>query len=116
MDNFENVKVGDKVIIHTRYGADVATVSKVNKATFQVTRSDGYAYGLFRKSSGSKQSNDIWSICYATYATPEDIQKVSQEKRRVELSYALKKVDYNKVPLATLERVYNILKGNLDNN
>ena len=36
MTNFENVQVGDKVIIENRYGRSIGTVDKVTKLYFFV--------------------------------------------------------------------------------
>ena len=113
MADFTNAKVGDKVIIHTRYTTNIGEITKVNKTTVQVTRSDGYVEGLYTM-RGTKRGCDAWHMNYIFPATPESIQKVNESNRRVELEYFLKRADYSKLSISTLERICEIVKRGLE--
>ena len=58
MTNFDNIQVGDKVIIESRYGRSIGTVDKITKLYFFV------GSRKFKKTTGSEPGNS-WAYCWA---------------------------------------------------
>lgn len=58
MTNFDNIQVGDKVIIESRYGRSIGTVDKITKLYFFV------GSRKFKKINGSEPGNS-WTYCWA---------------------------------------------------
>ena len=61
MENFDNVQVGDKIIVHRmHWGNSIVTVTKVNKASFEAGGT------LYYKKNGWAKGADAWSGPWAT--------------------------------------------------
>lgn len=58
MTNFDNIQVGDKVIIETRYGRSIGTVDKVTKLYFFV------GSRKYKKTNGY-EPGDSWTYSFA---------------------------------------------------
>ena len=106
MENFENIKVGDKVIIHYRWSNDyVEDVTKVTKTTFTA------GGAVFRKDSGWERGGDKWTPKSAHVATEEKIEEIRKENlKRKYVSYLSTKVKYEDLPLEKLQEIYDIIK------
>ena len=77
MTNFENVQVGDKVIIENRYGRSIGTVDKVTKLYFFV------GSRKYKKINGSEPGNS-WTFSWAKpYDAVEalDVARVNLNKK-----------------------------------
>ena len=68
-----NIKQGDKVIVHGRFGKRIAEVEKITP-TGRI-RVKGSYYDKF----GHQIGRDIWSRTRITIATEEEIQRLEQE-------------------------------------
>ena len=73
MTNFENVQVGDKVIIENRYGRSIGTVDKVTKLYFFV------GSRKYKKINGSEPGNS-WAKPYDAVEALE-IARVNLNKK-----------------------------------
>ena len=76
MTNFEDIQVGDKVIIESRYGRSIGTVDKVTKLYFFV------GSRKYKKINGY-EPGDSWAYCWAKpYDAVEalDIARVNLNK------------------------------------
>lgn len=109
MSDFSNINVGDKVIVNQRYGRSVRSVKKVNKLHFIVDMGN---YELkFRKEGGSRAGNhDSWDICYATFATEEEIDKIKRENKKMNCVSYLEKYNFRQLSLEKLEEVINLIE------
>lgn len=72
----DNVKVGDKLIMTSRWNRTILTVEKAQK-NFVIAK--GYK---FRKSNGTLVSSDCWTSASAEIATEEDLEDFRKEVRR----------------------------------
>ena len=106
---FENVKIGDKVVIRRRFSkSSIATVKKVNKASFVV---DCGNYDMtFMTLSGKEKGGDKWTSAYAYPATEEMIEKVRKENMKSNYLYAISICKFEDLPYETLEQIYNLIK------
>ena len=77
IENFDSLKVGDKVIIYGRYGSKgIATIDRITKT--EIVVDDGTK---FRKSDGMQVGHSMWSSysCIAI-ATKERVEKMERER------------------------------------
>lgn len=105
MNELENVKVGDKLLVHNRYGEDIEIVRKVTK-TLVVTK-----YHRFRIRDGYSIPTDKWINTYAKPATPDYIERIAKIKIRVRNIQICKDTDYYKLTDSQLERIIDIIKN-----
>jgi hypothetical protein len=73
-DNFEDIKVGDKIILHNRNGSAVVTVGRLT-AKQLVTKNPEYK---FWKKNGSYVGGTVWDHNHITRATDEEIEKITR--------------------------------------
>lgn len=109
MAQFENIKIGDKVVISRHFGGrSIATVKKVNKASFVV---DCGNYDMtFMTLSGKEKGGDSWTPTYAYPATEELIEKVKKENRKANYIYTIRHCKFEDLSYETLEQIYNLIK------
>lgn len=108
-NSLENIKIGDKVIIKGLFYSNssyVAEVTKVNKTTFVAGNF------TFRKQNGSQYGGDTWNKMYASFATEEDIAKVTAEAERRKMVRFLRDTDFSKLSDEDLKKVYDIIRNN----
>lgn len=83
MEKFDDIKVGDKVVVVNRYRKEIATVDKVTPKRFKIgnttySKSDGYEYGA------------KWSYSWCQHVTDELCEEIARneqfEKMRRKLS------------------------------
>ena len=77
MSSFEDIKVGEKLILHSRNGSSVVTVGRLT-AKQLVTEKPEYK---FWKRNGSEVGGSVWDHNHITKATDEEIQKVRAGNR-----------------------------------
>ena len=105
MENFDNIKVGDKVIVHTRWHGDlIETVKKVAKTTFSTDSA------TFYKNTGWQRGGDTWTPKRAELATEERAAEVMKAQRKVRLANYLRGFDFYSLPIEKLEEIYNLTK------
>ena len=108
---FEDIKVGDKVIVEPHWGTNyVAVVKKVGKASFVACR--GTHEITFLKRSGREKGGDSWTPTYARLATEELIEKTEKECRKEKYIRTCQNFDFKSLSYETLEQIYNILTKN----
>lgn len=105
MDKFENVKVGDRVIVHEKFGRlSVGEVTKVNKVSFVVENSR--TKSTYNKIDGYSRGGDIWTHTFVEHATEEKIKAVEEEDRRQNYIFFLKnRVNWSDLPTESLEKI-----------
>lgn len=108
--NFENVKVGDPVIYHTRFGSHLTSVTRVTKTCFAIG-CDGAS--LYRKDSGDRRGAGIWDFNYCTIATEESIAAIENEKKKKELvnkiNSKLSQIKVKSLSIEQLEELGSVL-------
>ena len=109
MEDFENVKIGDKVVISRHFGGrSIATVKKVNKASFVV---DCGNYDMaFMKKGGREKGGSTWNSAYAHQATDELVKTVGKENRKAKYVSACRACKFEDLSYETLEQIYNLIK------
>lgn len=109
MAEFENVKIGDKVIISRHFGGrSIATVKKVNKASFVV---DCGKYDMtFMKNSGREKGGSAWTSAYAYKATDELVETVGKENRKAKYVSTCRACKFEDLSYEILEQIYNLIK------
>ena len=106
---FEDIKVGDDVIISRTSWGGTKTIEKVTKVTpkyfdagnRRFKKSDGYMYG----------NSDKWNTVRAEVATPEAVSQIKMNAMRANIvTYLTRHCNYSEVPIETLVQVYKLLK------
>lgn len=105
MDKFENIQVGDQVIVHQRWSGDsIETVTKVTKTTFTA------GSRTFRKDSGWERGGDKWTPSHADIATEESMAKVMEGQMKAKYVRYFSSFNYGELPLDKLQEIYQIIK------
>lgn len=99
MNELENVKVGDKLLVRNRCWEDIEIVEKLTK-TLVITKRH-----RFRIRDGFSIPTDKWINTYAKPATLEDIERNIRRKN----IQTCKNIDYDKLTDSQLERIINII-------
>lgn len=127
MKHFEDVKLGEQVLIRRMWlGTFIGKVTKVNKATFEVTYPDPPRYDdescgatgtvKFNKATGYQWGNSNGTYrWHADRATEEEISKIRLEDEIREYAMYLSRVGFNtyaNMPYETLKNIYQLVKEN----
>lgn len=105
MGKFDNIQVGDQVIVHHHWTEDtLETVDKVTKTTFTA---GSFTYS---KDTGWQRGGDRWTPNRADPATPEEILRVKAEALKRKYVNYLSKYKYDELPIEKLEEIYQIIK------
>lgn len=99
-DNFDDVAVGDKIVVNDSI---YDTVVSVSKTRFKTER--GYS---FYKADGIEYTSG-WHRAYANKPTEEHCKKVEYKKERGELYERIKKVRWERYNNATLKHILKII-------
>jgi hypothetical protein len=84
-EDFQDVKVGDKVIYHSGYRSlpTVREVTRVTKAQFMCRVNENYELKFWKKSGEVVGKGDSYSSSWAKKGTPEAIESAEQGQRMV---------------------------------
>lgn len=95
----ENLKVGDLVFVNWRMGTSLRKVEKITpKGNIKVN-------GIMFNKNGFERGGDVWSKCYLSEATPEEIKSFQEEitiKNAIKLMRGIKTI--------TLEQANKIIE------
>lgn len=98
-----DVKVGDKLLVTSRWTKRIVTVEKVLKANI-------IANGVkYRKSDGYEVPLDAWNIASARPVTDEDIESIKKENRRLKMASAIRQIDFDGLTNSQLEQILEIV-------
>lgn len=110
MGTLEDVKVGDKVILSSRYNDEIIEVTRLTKTQIVCGASK------FNRTTGRMVGCDGWSSSSIKIATEADIKRVEREKRRRKMiAHITRYTGYQYLSDEKLEQIYNILKGEQNN-
>ena len=104
MENLENIKVGDRVIERVRYGKNVRTVKRLTK-TLVVLDDDS----KYRKDDGRLLGGHDFFIPSIKIATPEELAKIEEEKKRGYLIARIRDYSFDKLSTEKLEKIYEMI-------
>lgn len=102
MANLENVKVGDKLIVSSRYDKYIATVERLT-ATLVITK-----HIRFSKKDGKMPGCDSWNFTTAEPATPEMIEQIRKKEKRIKLIQSCEKIEFRSLTDSKLEAILKI--------
>lgn len=103
MENLEDIKVGDKVILISRYSKKVCKVDRLTKTQIVV---DG---DKFRKLYGFSVGYRGWYSSVIRKASPEEIAKIEEINKRDMLIKKIKGYPLDKLSTEELEKVYELI-------
>lgn len=108
MNNLENVKVGDKLLVvqggvHNNYFIEV--VERITK-TQVITERERHR---FNKLTGRAVGYDHWNGVTARIATTEDIERVRRQDQRRFILARIRQTQFHVLSDDKLERIYNII-------
>lgn len=102
MNNLENAKVGDRLIVTTQWTKQLLTVEKVHK-NFVI--SGNYK---FRKRTGTIVTSDCWNTATAKIATKEDIDAFKKEVMRNKMVKQCRNIIFENLSDSQLEQILEI--------
>lgn len=102
METLENVKVGDKLLVRTRYGEDIETVERITP-TLVVTKTR-----RFRKIDGNESGSSAWFYTFAKPATEEDVERIRENKKRNILAAKCNGIRFETLSVSQLEGILEI--------
>lgn len=113
MTSLENVKVGDKLVVHTHHAgyANTKEIATVDRLTATLVIAAG---SRFNKKSGIKQGSDSWHSTWATPATPEEVERISNAVRRNNLIRACENIKFSGLLDKQMEMILEIANQNVD--
>lgn len=97
------LKKGDKVIIHTLRNDDIGIVDRVTQTQVIV---NGVKY---RKENGRKINCGPWDIGYLEICTEQEEKRILREKRREKMLNYIYSFTFSDLKDAELEQVYSTL-------
>lgn len=102
MNSLENAKVGDKLIMTSRWSQSILTVEKVQK-NFVIANSY-----KFRKSDGFLVSSDKWSLTTAKIATERDLESFRKAVKRSKMIGQCREIRFESLSDSQLEQILEI--------
>lgn len=105
----DNAKVGDKLIMTSRWNRAILTVEKVQK-NFVIAKSY-----KFRKSSGTLVSSGCWTFASAKIATEEDLENFRKDVRRQRMISQCRDIIFEQLSDSQLEQILEIVNPELLN-
>lgn len=109
------LKPGDEVLVQgMRWQGNVGVVKRVEKVTkLHIVLQDGSKYRLL---DGWNIGRDRFYRSYLVNATPENVEKVRAENRRMSIAAKLRAIDWRLLPLEALEEVFNVATQHKEEN
>lgn len=101
MNSLENVKVGDKLLIQSRWNRRLATVDRLTP-TLVIAGGE-----RFKKASGNSVGHSEHYI-WATLATDEDVEDVRREIRRNRMIRQCEDIRFHDLADSQLEQILGI--------
>lgn len=105
MKELKDLIAGDDVLVVGRFCRRIAKVNKVTKTQIIVNNA------RFRRDSGWQCGGDRWNIRRISVPTEKEISEIKEETLRKKLIFAISSFNFNYLPIAKLEQVYNIIEG-----
>lgn len=109
MNELENLKVGDVVIVSGVFADKLSKVIRVTKAQILVDNCH------YRKKDGRLIGGSDWHYGRIKPATDEDIERIKKTERKNELMAYLKGVAWYKLPPESLKTICDVVKKEIDN-
>ncbi len=105
MNEFEQLKVGDEVILRRQFHADAAV--KIDRITAtQICAS----HWRFNRDTGRQIGGDRWSKVHLKIATPEGLSAIREIQERVNIIHAAREQELQKLALDQLRRINAIIQ------
>lgn len=111
MNELENVKVGDFVVLRGSYAHDdcLRKVERVTKSQIIVNKR------RYRKNDGRIVGGGGWSYCYIRPATENDIERINKVRHKNKLLAFIRKADLDNLSLESLQTICDVMKKEISN-
>ena len=103
MENFEDIKVGDKVIVTNGGTKRVETVERLTKSFVSVW------HRRFRKKDGIEYGGVPFERFHLCKATPEALAEIEEVQKRDNLLNKVARFRWGKLSTEELEKVYEMI-------
>lgn len=111
MNELENMKVGDLVIVSGSYAYDYC-LRKVERVTKSQIVVDKHRYW---KKDGRLVGGGAWCYGYIKPALEKDIERINKERQKDKLMTYLKGVAWYKLSLESLQAICDVVKKEIGN-
>ena len=102
MNSLENVKVGDTLLVQSRWRRELVTVERLT-ATLVIAGGQ-----RFKKATGYQVNSDTWNSVYATIATDADVKAINREIKRRTMLTLCKNISFHDLSDTQLEQILEI--------
>lgn len=102
MENLNDVKVGDLLIVSNHYGNRVEAVERLTE-TLVITK-----YGRYRKRDGYEQGRGTWGYTHARLGTTEEVDRVNKKNRKDNLAFKCRQIKFETLSILKLEEILKI--------
>lgn len=109
MNEFENLKVGDLVVVSGSFASKLSKVMRVTKAQILV---DSHHYW---KKNGRLVGGNDWRYGRIKPATDEDIERINEREQKEELIAFIRRNAWSNLSLESLQTIYDVVKKEIDN-
>lgn len=111
MNWLEELKPGDRVLVRNRCQPHdrIETIKTIGKKLISL---EGWEDKTrFRVDGGRSVSGDSYNCSWLHPATEEAIEKIEEQKQKLEAIKKLQEVNFGKLPLEKLKQILKILEG-----
>lgn len=109
MNELENLKVGDIVIVSGVFADKLSKVMRVTKAQILVDNRH------YRKKDGCLVGGSEWEYGRIKPATDEDINRINERERKEELIAFIRRNAWSNLSLESLETICDVVKKEIGN-
>lgn len=109
MNELENLKVGDVVIVSGVFADKLSKVIRVTKAQILVDNCH------YRKKDGRLIGGSDWHYGRIKPATDEDIERINKREQKEELIAFIRKSAWVNLSLESLQTICDVVKKEIDN-
>ena len=111
MNEFENLKVGDLVVVRGNIiaGEELSKIERVTNSQIVISNR------RYRKKDGRLVGEGNWHYGSIKPATEKDIERINERERKDELLAFIRKVAWCNLSLESLETICDVVKKEIGN-
>lgn len=106
MENFDNVKVGDKVVVCSAWGKRIEEVTKVSPKRFKIGATQ------YEKKDGTEYGCGYHAFSYCIHVTDAILNEIARNKRFAMMRRVFRNVVVSKFNYEQIKKLYDFMLEN----